>query len=132
MAKVIRDIWILTESGITLFSRVIDPRVNPQLFGALMSALNTFAEKLVDGGISNFDLSKIRFTIEKKSNLLFVASSSSKVKVKKVSNELQDVVNKFFELYPEEVLEQWDSDVEVFTDFENAIESSLEETTKKF
>ncbi len=46
MAKLLRDLWILTESGTTVYSRVIDPRVNPQIFGALMSALNTFAEKL--------------------------------------------------------------------------------------
>ena len=53
MVKLIKDLWILTESGITVFSRVIDPRVNPQLFGALMSAINSFAEKLTEGGISN-------------------------------------------------------------------------------
>ena len=83
MVKLLRDIWILTESGTTVYSRVIDPRVNPQLFGALMSALNTFAENLTEDGISNFELSNIRFSIIKKHNFLFVANSSNKIKVKK-------------------------------------------------
>ena len=84
MAKVLRDLWILTESGTTVYSRVIDPRVNPQLFGALMSALNTFAQKLTEEGMSNFELSNIRFSIVKRNKFLFVASSSNKIKSKKI------------------------------------------------
>ncbi|MHA2186330.1 MAG: hypothetical protein ACXAAI_15155, partial [Promethearchaeota archaeon] len=70
MAKVLRDLWILTASGTTVYSRVIDPRVNPQLFGALMSALNTFAEKLTNAGMTNFELSNIRFSIVKQNKFL--------------------------------------------------------------
>ncbi|MHA2391284.1 MAG: hypothetical protein ACXAEX_04890 [Promethearchaeota archaeon] len=125
MAKVLRDLWILTDSGTTVYSRVIDPRVNPQLFGALMSALTTFAEKLTDGGISNFELSKIRFSIVKRLKFLFVASSSSKIKPKKIFSELNDISDKFFELFPLDMLKDWDSDVAVFDIFEIAIKSSL-------
>lgn len=83
MGKILRDIWILTIGGTTVYSRVIDPRINPQLFGALMSALNTFAEKLTEEGMSDFELSNIRFSIVKRNDFLFVASSSNKVKAKK-------------------------------------------------
>jgi hypothetical protein len=130
MAKVLRDLWILTASGTTVYSRVIDPRVNPQLFGALMSALNTFAEKLTNEGMTNFELSNIRFSIVKQNKFLFVASSSNKIKVKKVFNEIRTVSTKFFELYPEEMLENWDSNIDLFDNFLDAIKNSLENETK--
>ncbi|MFX1322480.1 MAG: hypothetical protein ACFFAQ_12645 [Promethearchaeota archaeon] len=132
MGKNLNDIWVLTESGITVYSRVLDPRINPQLFGALMSALNLFAEQLSNGGITNFELSRLRFTIIKKNHFIFVANSSNKSKEKKVLNELSRISDKFFELYPEEVLEKWDNDINIFASFENEIKDSLEETTKKF
>lgn len=129
MGKVIRDLWILNESGLTLFSRVVDPIVNPQLFGGLMSALNIFAEKLVEGGMTNFELSNIRFTIVKKDQFLFVANSSNEIKVKKVINELKNISKKFFKVYPEEVLKSWHANVKVFADFEKHIVESLEEAS---
>ena len=130
MAKILRDIWILTESGITVYSRVIDPRVSPQLFGALMSALNIFAENLTEGGISNFELSNIRFSIIRRNNFLFVANSSNKIKVKKVQKELNDISEKFFALYPEEMLKKWNGEVGLFDSFFNSIKNSLKDDIK--
>ena len=130
MAKVLRDVWILTDSGTTVYSRVIDPRVNPQLFGALMSALNTFAEKVTEEGMSNFELSQIRFSIVKRNKFLFVASSSNKIKTKKIFTELRNISDKFFELYPEEQLKKWDSNIEIFDTFEKVIINSLEDKVK--
>jgi len=132
LGKIIRDIWILTESGVTLFSRVIDPRVNPQIFGALISALNIYAEKLTDGGISNFTLSDIRFVIIKRTPFLFVANASNKIKNKKVTAELRVISDQFFKTYSRDVLDNWDSDVSVFNNFKNLIDDSLDETAKKF
>jgi len=132
LGKILNDIWILYESGVVVYSRVLEPRINPQLFGALMSALNLFAEQLSNGGITNFELSRLRFTIIKKNHFIFVANSSNKSKEKKVLNELSHISEKFFELYPEEVLEKWDNDINLFASFENEIKDSLEETIKKF
>ncbi len=132
MGKILNDIWILTESGVTVYSRVLDPRINPQLFGALMSALNLYAEQLSNGGITNFELSNLRFTIIKRNRFIFVANSSNKLKEKKVLNELSLISDKFFELYSEEVLEKWDNDINIFANFKIEIKDSLEETIKKF
>ena len=131
MVKVLQDIWILSESGIVVFSRVFDPKVNEQLFGALMTALNSFASELAKGGLSNFELSSIRFTIYKDKDFLFVANSAKKVKEKKVQEELKIIAEKFFDKYSE-ILLSWDSDINVFTDFNDEIEDSLEDTIKKF
>ncbi len=131
MVKVLQDIWILSESGIVVFSRVFDPKVNEQLFGALMTALNSFASELAKGGLSSFELSSIRFTIYKDKGFLFVSNSAKKVKEKKVQEELKVIAEKFFNKYSD-VLISWDSDINVFTNFNDDIEDSLEDTIKKF
>jgi hypothetical protein len=129
--KVLQDIWILNESGVVLFSRVFNPKVNEQLFGALMTALNSFASELAKGGLSSFELSSIRFTIYKDKGLIFVANSQKKVKEKKVQEELKIIANKFFAKYSD-VLASWDSDINIFLSFNKDIEESLEDTIKKF
>ncbi|MFX1256399.1 MAG: hypothetical protein ACFFAN_00925 [Promethearchaeota archaeon] len=133
MAKILQDLWILTNSGVVLFNRVFDEQIKTQLFGALMSALNSFAEKLTEGGLSNFELSDKRFIIMKKNEILYVANSSKKIKEKKVIEELEKVSEKFFELYPAEWLKtEWDNDLSVFSNFEDKIASTLEDPIKRF
>lgn len=126
LGKVLRDLWILTANGVVLYSRVIDERINPQLFGALMSALNTFAEKLSNGGISNFEMSEMRFVLVRRRDFLFIGSSSNKTKEKKVIEELKNISDRFFEIYPQEKLLRWDSDVSIFSNFGEYIEKSLD------
>jgi len=123
--KIIKDLWILTENGVVLFSRVFDQTINPQLFGGLMSALNTFAEKLTDGGISNFEMSDLRFVIVKRRSFLFIGSSLNKTKEKKVVDELKLISDMFFEVY-RDILVNWDNDVNYFSDFGDHIDKSLE------
>ena len=127
MGKILRDLWILTEDGLTIFSRVINPNMGPQVFGGLMSALNSFAESLSEGGISKFELSSVRFTIEKKNHFIFVANSSNDVKTKKVMKELKKISNKFFKVYPEEIIKNWSKNVKTFANFKEYITDSLEE-----
>ena len=125
LVKIIKDLWILTENGVVLFSRVFDQTINPQLFGGLMSALNTFAEKLTDGGISNFEMSDLRFVIVKRRTFLFIGSSLNKTKEKKVIDELKLISDLFFEVF-NEILVNWDNDVNHFSDFGDYIANSLE------
>ena len=125
MPRILIDIWVLTDNGIVLYSKVSEQKVNPQLFGALMSALNKFAEKLTDGGISNFEMSDLRFVIIKRRNFLFIGSSLYKTKEKKVIDDLMLISDKFFHLYTE-ALTNWDNNVQIFSDFGDHIEQYLE------
>ncbi len=124
--KVLQDIWILQKSGLVIFHREFDNVVSPQLFGAMMSALNMFAEQLTEGGLSNFDLKNTRFTTIKKMNLLFVATSSKKYNQKKVNKELEKLSYKFLKLYNEEI-KIFKGKMGAFSSFINEIGSSLEE-----
>lgn len=124
--KVLQDVWILHKSGIVIFHRPFIESVSPQLFGAMMSALNTFAEQLSDGGLSNFELNNKRITTIKKSNLIFVAYSSKKYNQKKVNRELDKVSKKFLKQYSKEV-QEYRGQVGVFSEFLDKIGDSLEE-----
>ncbi|MCK4380024.1 MAG: hypothetical protein KAW51_02730 [Candidatus Lokiarchaeota archaeon] len=124
--KVLQDIWIVEKSGIVIFHREFDKVVSPQLFGAMMSALNMFAEQLAEGGLSNFELQNSRFTIIKKGALIFVANSSKKYNQKKVNKELKKISDKFINLYSDK-LKTFKGQIGVFSNFKKEIENALEE-----
>ncbi|MFX0072560.1 MAG: hypothetical protein ACFFAO_15855 [Candidatus Hermodarchaeota archaeon] len=136
MVKVIQDLWILTEAGIVVFNRVYDPRVSAQMFGALMTALDSFAKGIGVGesGLNSFDVSDIRFTIVKSKSFLFVANSSKKIKNKRVIDALEEISQLFFTKYSKILadFENWNMEITVFKDFEKDIEYALEEPLKKF
>ncbi len=131
MGNVLQDIWVLSDSGLVLFHRTFDEKIDEQLFGALMTALNTFAEELSKGGLSNFELSDKRFTILKKYNLIFIATSDNKVKHKKIEVELALIAQKFYSQYFL-ILENWDGEITHFVNFGKEIEDSLELDVEKF
>ncbi|MFX1498399.1 MAG: hypothetical protein ACFFBH_12800 [Promethearchaeota archaeon] len=132
MAKILQDIWILSEGGIVLYHRIYDEKIDDQLLGALMSALTSFAEEIVNDGLSNFEIQNIRFTLVKKKGLLFIAKSPKKINEKKVTEELNKIADKFLESYSDEILNSWDGESSRFSNFEKDIEESLEKTIKKF
>ncbi|MFX1395185.1 MAG: hypothetical protein ACFFAH_16700 [Promethearchaeota archaeon] len=133
MAKIIQDLWILTQTGTVVFKRVFNSKVNAQLFGGLMSALNSFANELASGGLTNFELSSIRFTILKSNDFLFVSNASKKIKEKRIHEELRKIAQKFFDKYSLGFFKsEWDGDVNIFDEFEKEIESALEDPVKKF
>lgn len=123
--------WIVSEGGIVVFSRVYEKGLDEQLFGALLTALNSFAEEISIGGLSNFELSDKRFTILKKGQFIFIADSDKKIKPKRVVQELNAVMDKFFTLYSKETLDNWDNDISLFSNFDKEIEESLDDPIKK-
>ena len=128
--KVLQDVWILHKSGVVVFHRPFKESVSPQLFGAMMSALNTFSEQLSDGGLSNFELNKKRFTIIKRSNLIFVANSSKQFNQKKISRELEKISKKFLKLYSKD-LENYQGRIGAYSQFKEKIEDALEDNTEQ-
>ncbi|MFW9941637.1 MAG: hypothetical protein ACFFFT_11400 [Candidatus Thorarchaeota archaeon] len=128
--KVLQDIWILNKSGIVMFNRVFNESISSQAFGAMMSALSTFADQLADGGLSNFELNNKRFTIIKKYDLMFIANSSKQFNQKKINRELERVSKKFLKLYLDKI-KDYKGQIGAFTEFEEIIEDSLQESAIK-
>jgi hypothetical protein len=131
MTKLLQDIWIVEDSGIVLFHRVFDEKVDATLFGGLLTALNSFAEEITTGGLSNFELAGKRFYLLKQKNYLFIANASNKYTFKKVKIELDGIMQKFFELYSDTLLNNWNGDTSLFKNFDSKIEDSLEGIIKK-
>ena len=131
MTKLIQDLWILEDSGIVLFHRVFDEIIDPNLFGGMMSALNSFAEEITKSGISNFEVSNKQFSLLKDGNYLFIANASKKRKLKKLNQELEVIKKKFFETYQEDILNNWNGDSNLFNSFKQKIEESFEEMIEK-
>lgn len=133
MGKILQDIWIFTETGISVFKRVFDPKqVNEQRFAMFLSAVNSFANQVYAGGISNFEVSDKKFSILKKNNFLFIGNTDPKIKNKKIINELEEISNKFFEIYPKDLLEHWNGDLSLFEHFENHIKDSIQNKINNF
>ena len=124
MPKILKDLWVLADNGIVLFSKMYDQKVDPQLFGALMSALNKFAEALSDGAISSFEKTDLRYIILKRRQFLFIGSSLKKKKQKKVIQELKLISDAFFRIYAK-YLFNWKSNLSRFSGFGDYIDKSL-------
>ncbi|TFF89020.1 MAG: hypothetical protein EU550_00090 [Promethearchaeota archaeon] len=129
--KIIQDIWIIQENGIVLFSRVFHEQIHEQLFGALMSALSTFADQISEHGLKSLDLNNKRFTLKRKKGLLFICNSSRKVKEKKVQQELDKLAENFLIKYPNAPVDQ-EGDISIYSGFKTEIENILEDPIKKF
>ena len=131
MGKVIQELWILTESGIVLYSRVYDKEINDQLFGGFISALNMFVESFKEGALSSLVLQNTRFTFIKREKLIFITNTPKNVKEKKIRQALEAISDRFLQEYGG-ILENWDSDISYFTNFESEIQDTLEDPVKEF
>ena len=129
--KILQDLWIMDPAGSVMFKRVFEEKINEQLFGGFMSALNTFASQIDQNGLSSFDIGNKKFILLKKSNLYFIANFDSKVNPKKASKELEDIAQRFLSAYPVDIL-AWDGDIKKFDNFATKIQDSLEDVIGNF
>lgn len=117
MIKFIEDLWILTDHGTVVYHQGYAQETQDQMFGMLMSALNTLAEKMADGGMSSLELSDKRLSFMKKRGFIFVGISLKKNKEKKINTQMNYIMDTFFNTYSELFLSTWDGDLSQFEDF---------------
>lgn len=116
MDKNINELWIITESGIVIFQDIRKLNVEKQIFGALISALHTYAKSITRDGMSGFSISDRAFTILRTNGFIFVCGTPLK-KEKKAQKYLEYIKEKFFEKYSPEILKDWDGDLNLFANF---------------
>ena len=107
MIESIQDLWILTRDGIVIFEHIVSEEISPDLFGAMISALNTFAVELSEGGISSFKLQNHQFILIKKEGLIFIAKTLQKYQADKVKDELNELAVRFFNMFPDISFSVW-------------------------
>jgi hypothetical protein len=122
LGKDLDDLWVMLNDGRLIFKNVKKEKVDGQLFGGFMSALNSFASQIAEGGINSFEMGSNRFYILKKNQLTFVANSDIKANAKNVFNQLETIAKRFNRRYPILELMTWDGDLDYFQDFSQDLE----------
>lgn len=128
MGRIIQEFWIVTKAGTLLYSYARSDRMDPNILGSIISALNSFAEVLTQGGIQNFEIKETRYYMIKQESLIFLANCPTKVKRKKILNELTDISQKFFNKFPIEFVEKYSHDPNAFCDFDEVIKEDYDTT----
>jgi len=121
MFDTLQDILIITESGKVVASKINNPQIEEQIFGMLISALSSFTQELTHEQLNCLEFSNLRFDLIKRDNFIFLASSSRRIKHKKVLRILDHVIELFFQIYPKEELNKWDGNVNIFHELEECI-----------
>jgi hypothetical protein len=122
----LQDIWILNKEGNVLFHREFDVELEAQLFGALVSAMNTFIQEIATQSLKSFELKNTRFSFIAEKDFLFITSSSKKCKSKKILQQLETIKKKFFKSFPDSFFQNWDQDISCFARFKDEINNYLE------
>ena len=129
--RVISEIWIINPNGITLFNKSEGGDVDGVLLGGFFSALQSFLIELGEKKLKSIVLGNTKFTIyQTDDGYLFISRSNIKVKEGKIEKKLLTVQTKFFEMYGD-ILKNWDSNAEIFKDFEKEIQSIFTDTAEQ-
>ena len=88
MLELTENLWIILDTGIVIFTYLEKEKINPDLFGGLISVLDNFAEATFKGGIEFFEIDSSIYGIIKKHNLIFLSCSSKKANIMDLLSEL--------------------------------------------
>ena len=127
MYNILKDILIITESGKVIASKIQNPQIEDQLFGMLVSALNSFTKEITKENLNYVEFNNLRFDFLRKDQFIFVASSFTRVKHKKAVRTLKKLSELFFEKYPEKLISTWDGSLNIFQDVDTYINKSIDE-----
>ena len=92
----IQDFWIFGADGTRIYSFVRDPLIKKSIFELYFRALNGLVKDLGQGDLRSFKINDKIFTIFTKDSYLFVASSLTDNKVKKIKKFIQEFSNLIF------------------------------------
>ncbi len=122
--SIIQEIWIINNSGITLYNQSIESNKNSQkkvLIGSFMSSINQMAKTIEMGEFQNIKIGKNRISfLHYKTELMFVCKSDINTKENKVMSYIDNLKEKFVTHYSEKLL-NWDGDISIFDNMDGII-----------
>ncbi|MGV9204595.1 MAG: hypothetical protein ACOC44_11330 [Promethearchaeia archaeon] len=127
MNEIIKNLWIVNKNGIVLFNySPTHPthKMGNLRLGALLNAMDEFAEEFTDKGLQNFELDNEKYLLFNKEDILYIANSSKNIDGKDIINKLKTISEKFLEQY-KRYLDDWKGNVDQFSDFEDIIKEEL-------
>lgn len=123
----ISEIWIITETGLPLFNKSVDQKMDMFVLGGFLSAIQTFIQssfqeekldRLVMGE------SKLTFLYAQGSNIFIVVRTHKKAKDKEILKKLELIKDLFIARYGER-LKNFNCDVSDFQHFNLVLEENL-------
>ncbi|MFX1574716.1 MAG: hypothetical protein ACFFB0_18425 [Promethearchaeota archaeon] len=78
-----------------------------------------------EGELSNIEWGDKLITIKKKENIIFIACTDPEVKENKITEELDLICNKFFDIYPIILIEDFNGDRSIFSNSEQRFFSEI-------
>jgi len=128
----IEDFFILAEGGKVIFSRICNQKIEEQLLGGYLSAINGFFNIILDGDLKMINGTSYNINFIQKEKFQFIAISPYHAKNRKVRKELEYLVKRFFEKYDQKLLENCNMNVSVFESFIDTLNNHKVESVYDF
>ncbi len=125
LGKLFENIAVLDKKNNIVFERVNDQEFCSEFFGQVLVAFEGLTKNIADGELSNIEWGDKLITIKKKEDIIFLACTDPDVKENKVNEELDIVCNRFFDIYPLVLIEDFEGDRSIFSNSEQRFFSEI-------
>lgn len=107
----IEEIWVISNSGVTLFNQNTNYAIDRQLFGAFIYSINNFATNLTNNELKSMDIgeNRINFCKCSETGILIVCKSSTKIR-KELINQYLEKIRKSIIMNLGKELSSWNGD----------------------
>ena len=121
---VIKDFWIITETGIEIFSYAPEVPINPTLFGGFVSALQSLSEEISQKRMESFVIGNQRYSFYKEEGKsIFIIGRASVQELKSRVNKVLSVLYRRFYNEYERYLIKFSGNVSPFQKFEEIMKT---------
>lgn len=125
LGKLFENICVLDKKNNIVFERINDQMFCSEFFGQVLVAFEGLTKHISDGELSNIVWGDTLITIKKKEDLIFLGCTDPDAKESKVNEELEVVCNRFFDIYPIVLIEDFEGDKSIFTNSEQRFLSEI-------
>ncbi len=128
MGKLFENLAVLNEKNDIIFDRINDQAFCSEFFGQVLSAFNALTSHIADGNLSNIEWGDELITIKKKDGLIFLGCCvSKKANEKRINEEMDTIIERFFDLYSKVLLDNFTGDRATFTNSEKRLLESIKD-----
>ena len=98
---VVKDFWIITETGIEIFSHAPEVPINPTLFGGFVSALQSLSEEISQKKMESFVIGDQRYSFynEEGKSIFIIGRASVQELESRVTKVLSVLYRRFYNEY---------------------------------
>jgi len=129
--RTIEELWIVNPTGITLFNLSMEDIVDPTLVGGYFAAIQLFLQHLGNKKLKTIILKDFKIVIlQGFKKILFISRSKKGVKDEHIIKNLKFVEKSFKKEYYN-YIDNWDGNIEIFSNFGDKIMEIFDDTPEK-